>query len=180
MKMLNKLSKLTHQAGMPVVCPVCYITFYRAPSHVERVGTSYCSRACAFEGRKIRVVSHCRVCGKAMELTPSMVERQTTCSKKCSTVRRTKGRTGGKGQGTSEYISTVKDIARRSVCVACGVTHGPWAIRGLSVTIAKDGEKTVNKDQATLWCKHCHLKDVAPLGSVVRDAKKKNKKEVQA
>jgi hypothetical protein len=35
-----------------------------------------------------------------------------------------------------------------------------------------DGEVIINDENTELWCRHCHLKDVAPLGPLVRDAAK--------
>ena len=155
-----------------ITCPICFTKFHRPPSHVARVATCYCSRACSAEGHKIRVISECVSCGKPMELPPSSVGKKTTCSKKCSTLRRSKGGKSNNCRGFAAVISRIKKIQERGECVNCGVKHGPWAVRNLSGEMQSDGEVIINDENTELWCRHCHLKDVAPLGPLVRDAAK--------
>jgi hypothetical protein len=152
-----------------ITCPICFIRFHRPPSHVARVATSYCSRGCAAEGRIVRVVSNCVGCGEAMELVPSMVGKKTTCSKKCSTLRRAKG-PGKLTRNFSAVSKRVKEIQKRGKCINCGGNHGPWAVRGLYGEMQPDGEVVIDGERAELWCSHCHLTDIAPLGPAARDA----------
>jgi len=154
-----------------ITCPICYTRFHRPPSHVARVGVSYCSRACSAQGAITRVIVNCVSCNKPMELTPSNVGRKTTCSKKCKTLKRASG-PNTVSRNFADVQTRAKEIKKRGICVNCGVNHGPWAVRGLYGEMEADGSVIIDDDKAELWCRHCHLKDVAHLGAPARDENK--------
>lgn len=143
-------------------CPVCGISFEKPAAWAKRVSNHYCSVACTNEAKKVRIETHCVVCGKAMEQTPSDAARVTTCGKKCSSIRRRSK--NPKPKAFLAYKEVIKQIAQRGVCVLCGAKHGPWVVRGLNGEIGADNELSVTATDAELWCKHCHLKDISPLG----------------
>lgn len=154
-----------------ITCPICFTKFHRPPSHAARVATCYCSRGCAAQGAITRVIRHCVSCGKPMELTPSNAVKITTCSKKCSTLRRAKGKNKN-CRNFAVITKRLKEIQKRGECVKCGVNHGPWAVRGLFGEMQFNGDVNIDDENAELWCRHCHLIDVAPLGALARDKKK--------
>jgi endogenous inhibitor of DNA gyrase (YacG/DUF329 family) len=83
-----------HRASLTyVTCTICGKIAQRAPSNVNE-GANYCSRHCQSVGAISRTPTPCVVCGKEMSLTPSDKRRITTCSKECSTIRRSKAATG--------------------------------------------------------------------------------------
>lgn len=170
MKELSNQTPLSREAGqIRMTCPVCGIKFKRATSHVVRVAVSTCSRACAAQARIIRVCQPCVICGKEMELQPSDIGKITTCSKACSFVRRTKGKGYPISKGTTAvYKKHVLQMRQIGVCSNCGTVHGPWSLRNSAISLATGYPEIVNAGE--LWCRSCHLADVAALGSEVRDA----------
>lgn len=154
---------------MHLTCPICGVVFNRAPSHVSRTkGHSTCSRACAAEARKVRVETQCVICEKSMELIPSEVEKKTTCSKECSTLRRTRGSKNTKPAALAAYQKRAKEIAKTMECKNCGTSIGPWVVRGLKAEVTDDGKTIIDDECAELWCRHCHLSNVAHLGFIAR------------
>lgn len=71
-----------------VNCDHCGKLFEKHTCHVSRNAANYCSRKCDALGRRKRLEKDCVVCGKTMSLTPSNYVRLTTCSKECSSIRR--------------------------------------------------------------------------------------------
>lgn len=160
---ISNCTPLSRATGKLVFsCPVCGIAFEKPAAWAKRDGAHHCSRACASEARKVRVETHCVVCGKAMEKIPSEAARVTTCGKGCSSIRR-RSETP-KHQSFAAYKAAAMQIAARGVCKKCGTQHGPWVVRGLKFSIGDDKAPNVAANDAELWCKHCHLKDVAPAG----------------
>ena len=154
---------------MHLTCPICGVIFNRPPSHVARnKGHTTCSRACAAEARKVRVETHCVICGKSMELTPCDVARKTTCSKECSTLRRTRGSKNTKPKSLAAYKKRAKEIAKTMECKNCGTSIGPWVVRGLEAEVTNSGKTIIGDECAELWCRHCHLSNIAPLGFIAR------------
>lgn len=149
--------------GILMSCPICGRQFRRAPSHAARVGLNCCSRGCAAKAREVRIETHCVVCGKAMEQTPSNAERVTVCSKLCSSIRRRKS-DAPKKSSFAAYKKAAEEISMQAGCVTCGVTHGPWVVRGLRVSFDSESAVVIDRDNATLWCRNCHLRDIAPVG----------------
>lgn len=151
-----------------LTCPICGIRFERYAAWVRKVsGNCTCSRACAAEARKVRVITQCRVCGTEMELTPSNAVRVVTCSRRCSRLRR------GDIHGVGEYIAAAKAVSDRGTCAECGSAVGPWVVRNLrphgDVVFPEFDTRA-----AELWCRRCHLRGAAPLGAPARLAKQMN------
>lgn len=171
-KELSNLSGLSSTHGMMYLkCPICFITFGRYACQVARVENPTCSYACAGKAREVRIFTPCIVCGAEMEQTPSEAARVVTCGKRCSRIRRSSGNiTPIKPQGAKVYRDRVKDIQSLSKCESCETTLGPWAIRGLEFDYS--GAEPVMVADGHLWCRACHLKDVAPLGTPAREALK--------
>lgn len=79
---------LTHAA-----CDRCGTVFQRPPSHLKRTeGAVYCSRECTWFAKRNRMETNCVVCKTIMIQTPAMAKRVITCSKECSSIRRSKPR----------------------------------------------------------------------------------------
>ncbi|EJN18698.1 hypothetical protein [Pseudomonas sp. GM80] len=172
-KELSNLSKLSRTAGMVyVACPICGCTFARHTSHVARVANPTCSVACAAKAREVRVFKPCIICGKEMEQTPSEAARVVTCSKRCSFVKKTRGKGHpAKEHGSAIYLATVKKLYAIGRCENCTTNIGPWAVRGLEFDYSQPEVRLISA--GSLWCRSCHLKLVAPLGSIAREGKRK-------
>jgi hypothetical protein len=159
----SNLTPLSRDAGkLAFVCPICGISFEKPAAWAKRCENHYCSRACCTEGRKVRIETHCVVCGKAMEQTPSDAARITTCGKHCSSIRRRSDTP--RPSSFALYKKAAKNIVENGACCKCGKKHGPWIVRCLNVVLGNDNNVHVDADSARLWCKHCHLKDIAPIG----------------
>jgi hypothetical protein len=169
--------ELTNKTGydesrtMVIVCPICFTSFNRPPSHVTRTktGVSCCSRQCAASARVVRISVPCVSCSAPMELIPSSVGKITTCSKKCSTLRRIGSDATSKQSSFGVYKKAIAEISANGACKHCRTSIGPWAVRGVRVSIMADGETMVHTNDAELWCKQCHLVGIAPLGAPARD-----------
>jgi len=171
--------KININRKMGVTCPICYVVFYRPPSHIERVKTypPCCSRACSAESRKIKVLFNCVSCGNEMELAPSEIGRKTTCSKQCSTLRRVKDKNNVKKTSLGYYQKTIKEIARCSVCKECGVTSAIWIVKNCEAKLLDSGEVNVDISEAELVCRGCHLSGIAIIGG---EANKKRLSQFKA
>lgn len=158
------------------ICPICKIEFLKPAAWAKRCQSHCCSRACASENRKVRVITHCIICKIQMEKTPSNSLRVLTCGKECSSIRRRSLRGNDprktKKSSFAAYIKKVHEISKISICIKCGSECGPWAVRGLLVSLDATLAPIIDATHAELWCTICHLKSVAPLGSPVREAKK--------
>jgi ribosomal protein L44E len=60
----------------------------------------------------------------------------------------------------------VKRIAARSECTKCGVTHGPWAIKGLKMYFDEHNMPHSDDQDAELWCRKCHMQSIAQTGGL--------------
>lgn len=171
-KELSNLSGLNRTHGMMyLTCPICFITFGRYACQVARVENPTCSYACAGKAREVRVFKPCIVCGVEMEQTPSEADRVVTCSKRCRFIRKTQGRGQPVRLGsTGVYRAAVKELYALGGCAKCATKIGPWAVRGLQFEFV-DGY-AVMKSSGELWCRACHLTDVAPLGTPAREQRK--------
>ena len=152
-----------------LVCPICGTRFHRPPSHVARVkGIATCSRGCAAEAREVRVETNCVSCGKVMSQKPSDSIKITTCSKECSTLRRIKNIKAVKPSSLGGYLKAAKRIAKIETCHKCLGNTGPWVVRNLMASVRSTGETIVDESSAELWCRSCHLIEVAPKGPPAR------------
>lgn len=164
---VTPLRRSTSKLGF--TCPICFVGFERFAAHAKRVKVSYCSLPCAWKGREVKVETNCVVCNKQMLQNPTLASRVITCSKRCSSVRRRSKDVQPHFRKWAGGIKAVKEMAALGKCRECGRTHGPWAVRGLKFSLVDD-ELVVDKRDTELWCKDCHLKDVAPLGPPARVA----------
>ena len=161
---LTPISRTHGKAGM--TCPICGIRFERYISHLARVGCPTCSYACAGMARRVRIITNCRVCGTAMEHTPSDAARITTCSKRCSSLRRTGGNPLVSPSGTAAYKNAAAKALEAGQCKICGVKHGPWSVVGIKVEYS-DGIASLLAN-GELWCRQCHLAKASALGAHAR------------
>lgn len=168
----QNLTSYERSRAMTITCPICYTRFNRPPCHVARSAVNYCSRGCQAEGRKVRVHTTCIICENDMEQTPSNAARVVTCSKKCSSIRRRNLDRPPRKTSFAAYKKSVNEIIKSGACSHCGVRHGPWAVRGVNVKVSQDGEVYADASTAELWCRNCHLTDIAPLGAAERERKK--------
>lgn len=168
----NENRLCTSSGKLGLICPICGLKFETYAAWAKKANVCCCSRACAAEARKVRIITTCVACGKEMEQTPSDAARITTCCKACSSIRRMKnGSEPARQAGTAIYQEAAKRIAKAEKCARCGVKHGPWSVVGLrfswdrgTPTMVHDGE---------LWCRHCHIKHASELG--VKAAREKKK-----
>lgn len=77
---------LSKSRRVTVSCDNCGVPVTRRPSQIKGKTTA-CSKDCAGMLRRVRVKSHCVICGKEMELTPSNVVQVVTCSRTCQKMR---------------------------------------------------------------------------------------------
>ena len=173
-KQLSNSSKLALNSGkVRLTCPICETDFVRHAAWAKRSDVNYCGRGCASIGLMVRVECFCNVCKASMTLIPANVGRKTTCGPVCSSIKkRSRGAAPTRNHNFAAYKRAMKEITDRSVCVECGTTVGPWVVRGLGVDINDGDIPVANSKSASLWCKHCHLTDVAPLGAIVREKNK--------
>lgn len=169
----SRLTKLAANTGkLRLICPICQIDFLRPAAWAKRVNVNYCGRGCAAIGKVVEVECFCSVCNASMLLPPSSVGRKTTCGPACSSAKKRSRGLGDRKGSWAAYKLAVKEISGRGVCEKCGTTTGPWAVRGLEVEVADGGIPSAIYANASLWCKHCHLVEVAPLGAKKRESKK--------
>jgi len=158
----SQKTKLSYNDGMQVACSYCGISFKRPASHLERVSAPCCSRACAAAIRVINIETKCIICHKIFVVIPSNLVRKTTCSKECSSMRRKSGKNLNI-RSLAKVKIVIKEIEKRCYCYNCNSVIGPWVVRNIGATY-ENGHTEVNSTKAELWCKHCHLKNIAPLG----------------
>lgn len=163
---LTSIRRTHGKTGM--TCPICGIRFERYMSHLERVDCPTCSVACAGMARRVRIITNCTVCGTAMEQTPSNAARITTCSKRCSSLRRTSGNPLANPSSTAAYKVAAAKALEAGQCKICGVKHGPWSVVGIKVEYS-DG-RTSLLESGELWCRQCHLAKASTLGAQARRA----------
>jgi 5-methylcytosine-specific restriction endonuclease McrA len=104
-----------------------------------------------------------------MELIPSNVGKVTTCSKKCSSLRRRSA--NPKAQSLRAYKDAVDRIAAGQLCEKCGRKHGPFVVKDLKATFGDDGELAIDDARAKLWCRQCHLQSIALVGGNANGAR---------
>lgn len=146
------------------VCPVCLLSFERFAAWAKKVDVNYCSRECAGIGRRVRVIIHCITCESPFEVVPSNLGKLTTCSKLCSSLRR-RGTTPNP-RSAAVALQFIRDFIREGRCIKCRASAGPWAVRGLIVTFPEHDFPQIETSKVTLWCRQCHLEDIALLGGI--------------
>lgn len=165
----SRLTPLAASKVMGLTCPICGTRFHRPPCHVARVNVCYCSVGCANEGHKCGVMVPCAVCGEPMYTTPSKLGKVTTCSKTCARLKKIKPRRG-KPYRPLETKAIVAQVRQRERCERCGVTHGPWIVRGI-VVAGYPPDVVIDASEVALWCQHCHLSEEGPRGGQANAAR---------
>jgi hypothetical protein len=172
-KQFTNLTGLASNSGkIRMICPICETDFVRPVAWAKRVNVNYCGRGCAAIGHMVRVECFCRVCQASMMLTPTDAEKKTTCGPVCSSIRKRSRGVNSRKSSWAAYRRAMKEIADRAVCEKCGTTVGPWVVRGLRVDVIDGNTPSASSESASLWCKHCHLVDAAPLGPPEREKRK--------
>lgn len=156
----NLTSIARNKAKLSFNCGLCGMAFERYACHAKRYANHYCSTACASAAKIIRFQRLCRVCGTEMLLTPTDIERISTCSKECSRKRRIVN--SSSPRSSPDYVAITKQLRKDSVCRTCGTTSGPWVAKGIR-TWFDNGLAQADGSDAYLSCKQCHLESVAPL-----------------
>lgn len=168
---ISNTRPLSQSAGkVGLTCAQCGLHFERYACWLKNKNKTYppcCSRACSAEQRKMfRVDVACYVCKTEMKLTQSQLGKKTTCSKACSDSKR-RGPQPRLDRNKESKAALMK-IAARGTCSCCGTSSGPWVIRGFDVSADEHGALQIRTEQATLWCRHCHLTDLIPIAAIAR------------
>lgn len=165
----NKTPAARNSKKMQLECPVCAQTFERYACWARRVNENYCGRGCAAAAKRIEVERRCTVCDKAFITTPSLALMKTTCGPVCSSVKKRAGRARSADRvHYAAHEKAAKQIAAKGICSQCGVTHGPWVVRGVRVVAPPDAVPFADVSVASLWCRQCHLASIAADGGRVR------------
>lgn len=115
-------------AMVTVECMHCDKPFTRYACHVYRRERYFCGRACTDSAKVIRIATQCCICHRPMEQTPSDAERVTTCSKECSSKRRSV-ESPKNPYHAPLYRAAVLAARKIETCSDCGRRHGPWMVR---------------------------------------------------
>lgn len=99
-----KCYRLSRRTDKTRICqnPACGKEYTISKAKLRDVGGSkapgkkYCSRPCRDEARNTRIQKECEVCGKTFEVRAHRKDTATTCSPKCSGVRKSRMRSLGK------------------------------------------------------------------------------------
>jgi hypothetical protein len=130
------------------------LLFEKYACWAKRSAHHYCSRACSWASKIIRIPKNCGVCNTEMFLTPNYYKRISTCSKTCLRKNRV---TNNAGLRTSpDYRSIVNRLKKNTLCNTCNTTSGPWVVAGIK-TWVEDGLSCADGEGAYLLCKRCHL-----------------------
>lgn len=141
-------------------CDYCGLPFEKYACWARRTSHHYCGHACASAAKVIRIPKSCVVCNAEMLLTPTNINRVSTCSNECMRKRRT---VNNKNLRTSpDYMKILKAFKKASTCGTCGTTNGPWVVRGIKLWV-ENGLSCADGKEASLVCKNCHLKSVTNL-----------------
>ena len=149
-----------NKSKLPFNCDHCGLAFEKYACWAKRVTHHYCSRACASAAKVVRFPKDCAVCGVEMLLTPTYMNRVSTCSAIC--MRKKRVTTNINMRSSPDYAAIAKRLKKNALCSTCGTTNGPWRVVGVK-TWLEDGLACANGDEAKLVCLDCHLKSVAHL-----------------
>lgn len=156
--LLNQGSQLTPiakvKSKLPFDCDHCGLSFEKYACWAKRSAHQYCSRACAWAAKVIRIPKNCVVCNTEMLLKPSNYARISTCSKPCLRKNRVTNNSGLRS--SPDYISIVNRLKKSTLCNTCNTTNGPWVVAGIK-TWVEDGLSCADGEGAYLLCKRCHL-----------------------
>lgn len=156
--MLNQGSQLTPltkiKSKLPFNCDHCGLLFEKYACWAKRSTHHYCSRACSWASKVIRVPKNCVVCHAEMFLTPTYYKRVSTCSKIC--LRKNRVTNNSSLRSSPDYIGIVNRLKKKTSCNTCNTTSGPWVVAGIK-TWVEDGLSCADGEGAYLLCKQCHL-----------------------
>lgn len=169
LKQLSNSTSLPSNSGkVRLTCPICENVFVRHAAWAKRANVNYCGRGCVAIGQRVRVECFCTVCQASMMVIPANVGKKTTCGPVCSSVKKRSRGTPTKKQGFAAYKRAMQGVIDRSICEKCGTNVGPWVVRGIEVHVTDGNLPAASLESASLWCRHCHLADVALIGAAAR------------
>ena len=151
-----------NKSKIGVNCDHCGIAFEKYACWAKRTAHHYCGRSCANAAKIVRIPKACVVCNCEMLLTPTDYPKISTCSKTCLRKKRVKNNMNLRS--SADYKSIASRLKKNQICKVCATTNGPWIVRNVK-TWVQDGLSCADGSDAYLVCKHCHLKEVAPLAS---------------
>jgi len=159
LKQGSQLTPLTKvKSKLPFNCDHCGLLFEKYACWAKRSAHHYCSRACNWASKIVRIPKNCVVCGTEMFLTPTSYKRISTCSRTC--LRKNRVTNNFNLRSSPDYVSIVKRLKKNATCNACNSTNGPWVVAGIKIWV-EDGLSCANGDGAYLLCRPCHLNDAS-------------------
>jgi len=157
--MLNQGSQLTPiakiKSKLPFNCDHCGLLFEKYACWAKRTAHHYCSRACCWAAKVIRIPKSCAVCNTEMFLTPTYYKRTSTCSRLC--LRKNRVTNNSNLRSSPDYIGIVNRLRKNTSCNTCNTTSGPWVVANIK-TWVENGLSCADGEGAYLLCKQCHLK----------------------
>lgn len=166
------------KSKLPFNCDHCGLLFEKYACWAKRCTNHYCSRACNWASKVIRIHKNCVVCNAEMLLTPSDYKKFSTCSKECLRKNRVINNAGLRT--SPDYIGIVKRLKKNMVCNDCKTTNGPWVVSGIKTWI-ENGLSCADGDSAYLLCKDCQLRKARKdaLNSLYMIDRKKYKEKLK-
>ena len=156
--MLKQGSQLTPiakiKSKLPFNCDHCGLLFEKYACWAKRNAHHYCSRACCWAAKVIRIPKNCVVCDAEIMLTPSNYPRITTCSKLC--LRKKRVTNNSNLRASPDYIGIVNRLKKNTSCSTCNTTSGPWVVAGIKIWV-EDGLSCADGEGAYLLCRECHM-----------------------
>lgn len=170
----NNLTRISRTRGkMGFSCGFCNLPIESMATKSVKADRHYCSRSCLGKARSIagRSKVNCIVCGGEFLKIKSRIEKDcgsNFCSKKCSQEKYTckawleiRNRNRFIGVGSKVWIENRLSVINSAAkCFRCDRHE----IAKMIVTFNN-----------RVFCRNCHLFLIAPLGPLVRDAKKYQK-----
>lgn len=155
-------------------CAVCGLGFERHAAWAKKAANHYCGVACRIEGSKEQVDTNCVYCGNGFQLKRSNLSRVTTCSRRCSQLRRIKHT--DKPRVRIDAIKHRAKIADPVTnCGKCQVLFEEGEVKeveGLEVTIHDDGVTLLFSGNPVVVCRACHMETISPLGVQAKESKR--------
>lgn len=148
-------------------CPICGKQF---KSYTIR---TFCSKKCSTTSTRGHTATrNCVICGEVFSLSPSQLKQKTTCSRKCSCIRRSLNQQGDKSHrwqgGKTSQVLIIRSSAtykqwRSSVfarddftCQLCGVRGGKLSAHHIREFAKHHDLRFVPQNGITL-CWPCHV-----------------------
>ena len=142
-------------------CKNCTSEFYVKPSWIKKGHGKYCSRVCAFDGKKKGSIVECSNCGRGVYKQKKAIEKSESgklfCSMRCSLNWRHSKFVGEKHPNWKHGIFAYKEIINKSAlprtCVLCGIEDNNLLV---AHHIDKNRKNNVIANLAWL-CRNCHF-----------------------